>query len=294
MDDLFLYLIVEGQYTQKGVSMFRTIRKFCLVSVLALLLVIVLAASPPFSPTSYASSSSAASRLSSSIAYATSTGVTTGWSNVRTGTNTSAQIDHVLAPNTTVTIYDTVSGQIAWGDISTWYRVSPLNSSPLYIYGGLIAVTSGNINRTNNSAPSGQGKIIVVSISQEELDAYDNGQLFVSTPVATGQPALRTPTGTYHFFAKYSPYTFISLWPVGSPYYYASVTANYAMEWAQGGYFLHDAPWRGYFGKGANYWHYDPKMGEDPGTHGCIDVPTPAMARIFSWATIGTTIQINP
>jgi len=87
--------------------------------------------------------------------------------------------------------------------------------------------------------------------------------------------------------------TFISPWPFGSPFYYPTSTANYAMEWAQGGYFLHDAPWRGYFGKGANYWHYDPKMGEDPGTHGRIDVPTPAMAQIFSWTIIGTTIQIN-
>jgi lipoprotein-anchoring transpeptidase ErfK/SrfK len=134
----------------------------------------------------------------------------------------------------------------------------------------------------------------VVSISQEELDAYDNGQLFVSTPVATGRPELATPTGTYHIFGKYSPYRFISPWPVGSPYYYAPVTANYAMEWKGGGYFLHDAPWRGYFGKGANYWHWDSLMGEDPGTHGCIDVPTPVMSQLFSWATIGTTIQVNP
>src|SRR6266704_5299597 len=117
--------------------MFKTIRKFCLVSILALLLAIVLAASSPLSATSYAAS------------------------------------------------------------------------------------------------PSGQGKIIVVSISQQELDAYNNGQLFVSTPVATGRPQLPTLTGTYHFFAKYSPYTFISPWPVGSPFYYPPSTANYAMEWAQ-------------------------------------------------------------
>src|SRR5205814_639115 len=178
--------------------------------------------------------------------------------------------------------------------ISTWYRVSPLNSGSLYIYGGLVKVTSGNINGVNSSVPGGQGKTIVVSISQQELDAYDNGKLFVSTPVATGQPALPTPTGIYHIFAKYSPYTFISPWPIGSPYYYAPVTANYAMEWAQGGYFLHDAPWRGYFGKGANSWHWDPLMGEDPGTHGCIDVPTAPMSQLYSWADIGTTIQINP
>jgi len=274
--------------------MFRTIQKFCLVSILALLLAIMLSASRPFSATSYASSRNATSHFSSDIPSATSTGATTGWANVRTDTNTGAPIDHVDAPNTTVTIYATVSGQVAWGGISTWYRVSPLNSSPLYIYGGLVTVSSGNINSVNSNAPSGQGKIIVVSISQEELDAYDNGQLFVSTPVATGRPELATPTGTYHVFAKYSPYTFISPWPVGSPYYYAPVTANYAMEWDAGGYFLHNAPWRGYFGKGANNWHWDPLMGEDPGTHGCIDVPTGPMSQLYSWATIGTTVQVVP
>jgi lipoprotein-anchoring transpeptidase ErfK/SrfK len=148
----------------------------------------------------------------------------------------------------------------------------------------------GNISSVSN----GQGKIIVVSLSQQELDAYDNGQLLGSTPVATGRPDLPTPTGTYHIFAKYSPYTFVSPWPVGSPDYYQPSTVHYAMEWAQGGYFIHDAPWRKYFGKGANNWHWDPLMGEDPGTHGCINVPTSVMSDLFSWATIGTTVQINP
>ena len=261
--------------------MFKTIRKFCLVGILALLMASMLAADPLLSATSYASSNRPS---------ATETGLTTGWANVRTEANTSASIDHVDAPNTTVTIYATVSGQIVWNGNSTWYRVSPLNSNPLYIYGGLVTVS----NSVNISDPSGLGKIIVVSISQQELDAYNNGQLFVSAPVATGRPELPTPTGTYHIFAKYSPYTFISPWPAGSPYYYPPSRANYAMEWARGGYFIHDAPWRGYFGKGANHWHWDPLMGEDPGTHGCINVPTSAMAQLFSWATIGTTVQINP
>jgi lipoprotein-anchoring transpeptidase ErfK/SrfK len=313
--------------------MFKTIPKSCSAGMLALVLTTVLAAcspsatpgtsailshsatpspsvtlsasatpSPSVTLSASATPSPSATQSTSSITPATtSTGVTSDSADVRTATSASAPVDHVDPPNTTVTIYATVSGQIIANGSSTWYRVSSFNASPLYIYGGdLVTGSSGNTNNgsssapTNSIIPSGAGKIIVVSISQEELDAYDNGQLFISTPVATGQIALPTPTGTYHFFAKYSPYTFISPWPFGSPFYYPTSTANYAMEWRAGGYFLHDAPWRGYFGKGANYWHYDPKMGEDPGTHGCIDVPTPAMAQIFSWATIGTTIQINP
>lgn len=268
------------------------------------------ASSPSPTPQTTATPSpTAKSQASSMAAPTTETGITTDSADVRTATSTSAPIDHVDPPNTTVTIYATVSGQIISGDSSTWYRVSSFTGSPLYIYGGdLTTASSGNTNATTTSAPAGntasvsattsaptgQGKIIVVSISQEELDAYDNGQLFVSTPVATGRPQLPTLLGTYHIFGKYSPYRFISPWPVGSPYYYAPVTANYAMEWAAGGYFLHDAPWRGYFGKGANNWHWDSLMGEDPGTHGCIDVPTGPMSQLYSWATSGTTVQVVP
>jgi hypothetical protein len=265
--------------------MLKMTRKFCLVGMLALFIAMLLAIAPPPSATSYASPNRPS---------ATETGATTDWANVRTGSTTSAQLVHTDAPGTTVVIYATVSGQAVWDNNSTWYRISSLDSSPSYIYGGLVTVSGSDINSVNSSASSGQGKIIVVSISQEELYAYNNGQLFITTPVTTGQVQLPTPTGTYHIFAKYSPYTFISPWPVGSPFYYSTVTANYAMEWRADGYFLHDAPWRTVFGKGTNYLHWDPQMGEDPGSHGCINVPTPAMAQIYNWATIGTTIQINP
>lgn len=252
--------------------MFNTMRKFCLLGILALLLALMLTANPPLSAISYASSG-------------IEMGITSDWANVRTGPSVSSSIDHVDPPNTSLTIYTTVSDQTISDGNSIWYRVSPLSQLPLYVYGSLIEVVSSNI--------SIQDKTIIVSISQEELYAYDNGQLFILTPVATGRPELPTPTGTYHIYTMYSPYTFISPWPVGSPYYYATATANYAMQWAQGGYFLHDAPWRGYFGRGANNWHQDPLMGENPGTHGCINVPTAVMVQIYNWATIGTTIQIN-
>lgn len=234
------------------------------------------------------SSSSVVQPIASSTPSTTRIGITSAWVNVRTAPSTSASIDHVDPPNTTETIYATVSGKTISSGNFTWYRIAPLTSAPLYIYSNFVEIVSNTL-----SDASEQGKIIVVSLSQQELYAYDHGKLFILTPVATGRPELPTPTGTYHIFSRYSPYIFISPWPVGSPYYYATATANYALEWAQGGYFLHDAPWRGYFGQGANNWHKDTLMGEDPGTHGCINVPTAVMVLIYNWATIGTTLQTN-
>jgi lipoprotein-anchoring transpeptidase ErfK/SrfK len=32
----------------------------------------------------------------------------------------------------------------------------------------------------------------------------------------------------------------------------------------------------------------------DTGTHGCVNVPLAAAAQLFTWATIGTVVQVVP
>ena len=102
--------------------------------------------------------------------------------------------------------------------------------------------------------------------------------------VATGRPELPTPRGTFRVQAKYSPYTFVSPWPKGDPYWYPTLTVSWAMLFADGGYFLHDSPHRTLYGPGANLAN---------GTHGCVNVPTAAMARLYEWAEVGTTVVIE-
>jgi lipoprotein-anchoring transpeptidase ErfK/SrfK len=130
----------------------------------------------------------------------------------------------------------------------------------------------------------GVGHKIVISLSAQHLWAYDNGVLFVDTPVATGRPALPTPAGDYAIFAKFSPYKFVSPWPRSSPYYYPSAWVSYAMEFIRGGYFLHDAPWRSWYGPGSN---------TSNGTHGCVNIPAGAMAQLYRWARIGDEVLVQ-
>jgi len=252
----------------------------------AMLLALCLAFS--ISPNSYAATKSTTAVTATS----TQSGYTTGYARVRTGTNTGSAIVATDAPNTTVTIYASVPGQVVWGGISTWYRISSLSSSPLYVYGGLVAISS---NGGGGSPPPSSGpKVIVVSLSQQWLYAYQNGQQVFNAPIMSGRPALATPTGTYHVFAKMSPTTFYSPWPYGSPYWYAPTHINYALEWGAGGYFLHDAWWHSVYGPGTNGWHYDPQFGWQWGTHGCVAMPIGTAAWLYNWAPIGTTVQINP
>jgi L,D-transpeptidase catalytic domain len=138
----------------------------------------------------------------------------------------------------------------------------------------------------------GDGKKIIVSLSRETLYAYDGDHLALQTVVTTGNPALPTPTGTTTVMAKYHPFEFNSPWPAGSQYWYPPSLAQYAMLFRDGGYFLHDAPWRSAFGPGTdgagqpgtNYG----------GTHGCVNIPPGAMLFLWNWTPAGTTVMVVP
>jgi len=59
------------------------------------------------------------------------------------------------------------------------------------------------------------------------------------------------------------------------------------MEFAKGGYFIHDAPWEGSGSYGPG--------GEDnlsAASHGCVHTPTPVMQWAYSWTPIGTPVVI--
>ncbi|HEX6548396.1 MAG TPA: L,D-transpeptidase family protein [Candidatus Dormibacteraeota bacterium] len=156
--------------------------------------------------------------------------------------------------------------------VSYTFTVSAVNS-----YGTGPGLTSAPVNLGFHR--------IVVSLGDQTLYAYEGGVLKLQTYVATGRPALPTPPGDYHIFYKSSPYHMVSPWPPWSPYYYDPVDMDYAMEFIPGGYFLHDAWWRSWYGPGANL--YD-------GTHGCVNVPHDAMAWLYSWAQVGDEVVVQP
>jgi lipoprotein-anchoring transpeptidase ErfK/SrfK len=110
--------------------------------------------------------------------------------------------------------------------------------------------------------------------------------------VTTGQPALVTPPGRFTVLSKNSPYTMISPWPLGSPFYYEPSKMSFALRITSNGVFLHDAPWRPYYGPGTNVPHYDPDGIWRTGSHGCINMPYAAAAWLYRWASVGTPVDI--
>jgi lipoprotein-anchoring transpeptidase ErfK/SrfK len=251
-----------------------------------ILIALFLIANPLSTPSSYASSLDPYPTLTPVV------GKTTAWAKVHVGPSVRDRIVTIYRPGTAVTIYATVNGQTIWEGNSTWYRVSPLSSTPFYIYAGLVKVAP--VTAAGDGSSSLQGKKIIITLSRQWMEVYENGREVYNAPITSAQPGMITPTGTYHIFLKLHPTTFYSPWPRGSPYYYPPSHINYALEWDVGGYFLHDSWWRSDFGPGTNVWHSDHIYGWETGTHGCITMPLYAVAWLYNWAPIGTTVQINP
>jgi lipoprotein-anchoring transpeptidase ErfK/SrfK len=136
---------------------------------------------------------------------------------------------------------------------------------------------------SKRNAPS--AKAVVIRLGAQTLTAYLNGKPVLRTPVTTGRPALPTPVGRYRIEAAYSPFTFHSPWPPGSPYWYPPTPVTWAMPFYDGD-FLHDDPGEpaGAFGRGSENGPY--------ASHGCVHVPHAAMAFLFHWLPIGATVIV--
>jgi len=133
--------------------------------------------------------------------------------------------------------------------------------------------------------PQAGKKVVVIRLGDQTLNAYMDGKTVLRTPVTTGRPALPTPIGSYVIHFRASPYTFISPWPQGSPYYYPPTTVTWAMYFYDND-FLHDDPGQpnGTYGKGSNYGAY--------ASHGCVHVPYTTMRFLFTWLPIGATVIV--
>jgi lipoprotein-anchoring transpeptidase ErfK/SrfK len=134
------------------------------------------------------------------------------------------------------------------------------------------------------AANAGVGKVIVISLSHQALTAYQDGQAVLTTVITTGRPWLPTPPGVYHVFARQYHFYMVSPWAYGSANWYPTSFINFGLEFASGGYYIHDASWRSWYGPGSNTYN---------GTHGCVNVPYNPMLSLWNWAPIGTTVIVQ-
>ncbi|GGL61777.1 L,D-transpeptidase [Sporolactobacillus putidus] len=110
-----------------------------------------------------------------------------------------------------------------------------------------------------------------VSIQEQRIWIYKNGQLAVTTPVVTGRHDTHedTPTGVWYVMYKQSPSTLKGS-EAGDPHY--TVNVSYWAQFTDGGVGFHDASWR-------KNWASDAYL--TGGSGGCVNTPPNVMKSVY-------------
>lgn len=116
---------------------------------------------------------------------------------------------------------------------------------------------------------------IDVSISKQRLDYYENGKLYLTTPITSGMHD-RTPKGEFRVFNKATNTVLKS----GT---YA-MHVKYWIGFKGYKYGFHDASWRKKFGTKDYYTN---------GSHGCVNTPDDAIEKLYKRVKVGMRVSIH-
>jgi hypothetical protein len=223
--------------------------------------------------------------------------------------------------------YEYADGATGIGDVELWFQQAPLqnydnptcdwdvvcrygqvDAEAVQMLTNLRAMLQNLNDKTGPSQPHQtdlqlmqdygfmSGQVTVVSLREQVVRAYQDGQLAYWSYITTGRVGLPTPPGIQYTMSKQRGITFLPLGPIGPANGYPTYI-NYAVNftspfWHQfDGYYLHDAWWRLHFGPGSNLPHYDPSAWNN-GSHGCINFPLSTIPQYYNWVQVGTPVVV--
>ena len=139
------------------------------------------------------------------------------------------------------------------------------------------------------------GKVIVISLAEEAMRVYQDGQLVNAFQVVTGMPQHPSLPGTWWVESKQTNITFTSGKQPGQEGYYPPTPIAYALQYHSGGYFIHQSWWRTEYGPNKQFPHID--VNGTPfayeGSHGCVNMSTSDVQWLYNFAsTLSTKIVI--
>lgn len=118
-------------------------------------------------------------------------------------------------------------------------------------------------------------KLITVDIGKQMLYAWDGGRIVHQTKVSTGMKHTPTVTGSFKIRRKVPLQDMKGSYPPYPPYKIKNVPH---VMYFYGAYAIHGTYWHHAFGRRAS--------------HGCVNVPVVSAEWLYTWANIGTRVEV--
>jgi lipoprotein-anchoring transpeptidase ErfK/SrfK len=135
------------------------------------------------------------------------------------------------------------------------------------------------------------GKVLLISLSEQAMRIYQDGQLVNAFLVVTGMPDHPSLPGTWWVETRQTNIQFTSGKQPGQEGYYPPTPIAYAMQYHSGGYYIHQSWWRSQYGPSRQFPHIDPggTSFADKGSHGCINMSTAAVQWVYNFVAVDST-----
>ncbi|GAC1574016.1 MAG: hypothetical protein NVS3B24_00660 [Candidatus Dormibacteria bacterium] len=129
---------------------------------------------------------------------------------------------------------------------------------------------------------------ITLSLTAQELWAYQDGKIVQDSLVTTGRPDLPTDVGAMKVLWRQSPWKMHSPWPRSSPYWYPDSMVQKVVWFTITGEGFHDSSWEpaSLYGPGGQF--------TSSASHGCVHVPLAAESFLYDWAQVGASVIVYP
>lgn len=161
-----------------------------------------------------------------------------------------------------------------------YFRVQPykLNGASKTKVVGTYSTKSKTVTKDAYGVSVG-GTYIEISLKQQHMWYYRNGELYCHTDVVTGNDDgyHNTPKGAFSIWQRQSPTVL-----VGAGY---ASPVDYWMAFTYNGVGIHDASWRSNSEYGGTTY-------KGNGSHGCVNTPYSAVKKIYQKAGIGTRVVV--
>jgi hypothetical protein len=138
------------------------------------------------------------------------------------------------------------------------------------------------------------GTVVVVSLLEQCMRVYQDGQLIKAFLVTTGRYEVPSLPGSWQVIQHQENVTLISAYPNDSPFWFPPTPVRYLLAYHMGAYRIFDSWWRTNYGPGTNFPHHDTggNPSADNGSAGSIEVPSDAMAWLYDHVQMHASVVI--